>query len=319
MSTTQRFGVAELIEKYRSRSLSRWEFFQTLAYLTGSVALAHEVMLREGFAAEWEAYNWPDAATEQGQQAGPPPPTPKESIAAGEQRLPAAVSAEWVKYKSQEFEITGYLAKPKSDAAVGAIIVIHENRGLTEFVLDMAQRWAGQNMVALAPDLLSRAGGTANFATMNDAGGAIRNLDRAGVMADLHSSVKFLMGRADVKKTKIGVTGFCWGGANTWNFAAECHDIVFAMPFYGRPPELEKLASINCPVNAVYAENDQGVNQNLDAVEAKMKELGKAYTWKKYPGTQHAFMNFTSPQRYNAEQAKAAWDDVTSFVKKITG
>jgi dienelactone hydrolase len=67
----------------------------------------------------------------------------------------------------------------------------------------------------------------------------------------------------------------------------------------------------------VFAEQDQRVNQNLDAVEAKMKELGKSFEKRIYPGTQHAFMNFTNPGRYNADQATVAWADVTAFVKKM--
>jgi carboxymethylenebutenolidase len=315
MNTAVATALDRLIENYREGSLSRRDFFQRLAYLTGSIVLAHEIMLDSGLAAEWEIYNWPDPPAQQGQ----PAPTPKESIAAGEQRLPGQAQAEWVKYPSGEFQIGGYLARPKTGTSFASIIIIHENRGLTEFVIDMAQRWAGEGLLAIAPDLLSRAGGTAGFATMQDAGQGIGKLVRADVVSDLHATVAYLKSRADVKKNKIGITGFCWGGANTFNFATESKDLLFAVPFYGRAPEMEKLANIVCPVFAVYAELDQGVNANLDEVEAKMKELGKTYTRKMYPGAQHAFMNYTSPQRYNAEQAKAAWVDVTDFVKKTIG
>ncbi len=320
MSTAQRFGVSELIQNYRAGTMNRWEFFQTLAYLTGSIMLAQEVMLQEGFAAEWEAYNWPEQAAQPGQQPqGPPPPTPKESIEAGEKRLPAGVAAEWVKYKSGDIEVGGYLAKPKSGTPGGAIIVIHENRGLTEFVLDMAQRWAGENLVALAPDLLSRLGGTQSFATTAEAGGGIGKLERPNVVLDLHATAAYLKSRSEVKGKKTGLTGFCWGGGNTFNFITESKEIAFAMPFYGPPPPLEKAESIVCAINAVFAENDQRVNQNVEAFAAKMKELGKPFAYKMYPGTQHAFMNFTSPQRYNAEQAKAAWEDVRAFAKQQVG
>jgi carboxymethylenebutenolidase len=277
-------------------------------------------MLEEGFAAEWEAYNWPEHAAQPGQQLqGPPQPTPKESIAAGEKRLPENVSAEWVKYKSGDIEVSGYLARPKVGSSFAAIIVIHENRGLTEFVLDMAQRWAGEGLVALAPDLLSRVGGTAGFATMQEAGGGIGRLERPNVVLDLHATLAYLKSRTDVKKDKIGVSGFCWGGGNSFNFATESKELAFAMPFYGAPPALEKAENIACPIYGVFAESDQRINQNLEPFAAKMKELGKPFDYKIYPGTQHAFMNFTNPGRYNAEQAKMAWEDVRAFVKKMVG
>jgi len=305
-------ALRRLMEQYRSGEIPRREFFQRLAFLTGSILLAHEFMFKEGFASEWETFNWPDPPA----QAGQTQPTPAESIAAGEKRLPPALKAEWVKYPSGDIEVGGYLARPASGAAFAAIIVIHENRGLTEFVLDIAQRWAGEGLLALAPDCLSRVGGTQKFESMQAAGQGISQLNRPDVVADLHATVRYLKSRNDVRKDRIGVSGFCWGGGHTFNFATESKELAFAVPFYGPPPALEKLESIACPIFAVFAEQDQRVNANVDAVEAKMKELGKSFEKKMYPGTQHAFMNFTNPQRYNAEQAKIAWADVTAFVKK---
>jgi carboxymethylenebutenolidase len=317
MTIVQQSGsvsVDTVIETYRGGGMSRREFFQALAFVTGSIAMAREIMLAEGFAAEWEAYNWPEPAAQPGQA----PPTPKESITAGEKRLPPQVTSEWVQYPSGSFEIAAYVARPKSGTAFPALIVIHENRGLTEFVLDMAQRWAAEGLVALAPDLLSRLGGTASFATMQEANQAIGKLERPGVVEDLHATTKFLQSRKDARKEMIGVSGFCWGGGNTFNFTTESKDVAFAVPFYGSPPPPERAERIACPIYAVFAENDARINQNIPAFEAKMKELGKPFTFKIYPGTQHAFMNFTNPDRYNAEQAKVAWADVTAFVKKMT-
>lgn len=312
MATMQRTVVEQLSEEYRAGKISRRELFQKAAYALGSILLAQQFMLEYGFASEWEAYNWPDAQDQ-------PPPTPAESIKAGEARLPANVQAEWVKYAGGAGEVGGYLARPKTGTSFAAIIVIHENRGLTEFVLDMAQRWAAEGMLAVAPDFLSPVGGTAKFATMQEAGQGIGQLNRDGVMADLAGTVKFLQGRKEVKKDKIGVSGFCWGGGNTWAFATRSKEIAFAMPFYGGAPPLDQLANISCPMFAVYAEQDTRINANMEEVTAKMAELGKNYAKKVYPGAQHAFMNFTSPQRYNAEQAKIAWADVTAFVKKTIG
>lgn len=303
--------VQSLIRQYRGGDMSRREFFQKLAFVTGSILLAQQVMLEEGFASEMEIYDWPDAQDQ-------PPPTPKESIAAGEKRLPAQVAAEWVEYPSGDVKVGAYLAKPKSGGPFPAIIVIHENRGLTEFVLDIAQRWALEGLLAVAPDCLSRAGGTAKFESMDAARQGIGQLDRAGVIADLLATVEFIKSRSDARKNKIGVSGFCWGGANTFNLATESKELAFAVPFYGAMRNLDRVANIQCPVFAVYAENDQGVNANLDDLEAKMKEQGKEYTRRVYPGTGHAFMNFTGT-RYNAEQAKIAWAEVTTFVKKVIG
>jgi carboxymethylenebutenolidase len=307
--TAARTTVENLIAEYRRGGMARREFFQKLAYATGSLLVAHQIMLEEGFAYEWEAYCWPE-------QEGQAPPTPRESIAAGEKRKPANVDAEWVKYPSGDIEMGGYLAKPKSGAPFAGIIVVHENRGLTEFVLDMAQRWASEGLLALAPDCLSRLGGTQSFDSMQSAGGGIGKLQRDDVLADLKATLAYLRSRPDVKKDKVGITGFCWGGGQTFRMAVAAPDLAFAAPFYGPPPAVEELDKIQCPIHGTFAESDQRVNANLDAVEAKMKELGKTFHKRIFPGTQHAFMNFTGP-RYNAEQAKAAWAEVTAFAKKV--
>lgn len=319
MIDTQQTQVEGLVQEYRAGGLSRREFFQKLAFATGSILIAQQIMIDEGFAAYWESFEWADQAPQPGQTPQAPPPTPSESIAAGEKRLPESIRSEWVKYKSAEFEIGGYLARSKKAGALPAIIVIHENRGLTEFVLEMAQRWAGEGLVAIAVDCLSRAGGTQKFESMQAAGAGIQALNREGVIADLHATVAYLKSRDDVKKDKIGVTGFCWGGGNTFRFATESQELTFAMPFYGPAPALEKLEAVKCPIFGVFGENDARINASLPAAEAKLKELGKQFTFKIYPGADHAFMNFTSPQRYNAEQARAAWADVTAFVKKVVG
>lgn len=303
-------AVENLIQDYRRGGLSRREFFQKLAFVTGSILLAHEIMLAEGLASYWEAYDWP--SQEAAQQ--PPPPTPRESIAAGEKRLPDTVTAEWVNFPSGEFRIGAYLARPKSAGPHPAMIVIHENRGLTEFVLDITQRWASEGFLALAVDFLSRVGGTQKFDSMQAAGEGIRSLQRTGVMEDLHAAVAYLKSRKDVRKDVIGVTGFCWGGGNSFAFATESKEIAFAMPFYGPPPPVERAENISVPIRAVFAENDERVNANIDAFAARMKELGKPFDYKLYPGTAHAFMNFTGP-RYNEEQSRIAWADVTAFAK----
>jgi len=305
MKTTME-GTDQLIHSYKAGEISRREFFQRLAFLLGSVALAYQFMIEEGFASEWEIYSWPD----------PQGLTPQQSIEAGEKRLPASVKAEWVKYPSEEFEIISYVARPATGTTFPAIIVIHENRGLTEFVIDIAQRWATEGLVAIAVDFLSRVGGTGKFETMDAARRGIGQLTRPGVVADLHATMKYLKSRGDVRHDKIGVSGFCWGGGHSFNFAVESREVAFAMPFYGSPPAVDRVDAIGCPIYGVFAESDARINQNLDPVAARMKELGKNFSYKIYPGTQHAFMNFTNEGRYNAEQAKIAWADVVAFVKQ---
>jgi carboxymethylenebutenolidase len=86
--------------------------------------------------------------------------------------------------------------------------------------------------------------------------------------------------------------------------------------FYGRPRPLERLEKIQAPVLSHYGEKDPGVNQDIPATEAAMKQYGKSYTYKIYSGAQHGFHTATSPERYHPEAAKEAWSKTLEFFKK---
>ncbi len=302
-------SVDQLFASYRSGEISRREFFQRLAYVTGSLMAAQQIMsATDPFIPPWD-----DPVFQQ-----PGGPTPKESIAAGEAKVPENVQTEWAKYKNADLEITGYLARPKTAGSYPTMIVIHENRGLTEFVLEIAKRWAGEGFVALAPDFLSRRGGTAGFESMNAASQGIGTLKREEVVSDLHATVSYLKTRSEVKKDRIAVSGFCWGGGQTFNFATESKDLVCAVVFYGiQPNPIDKMANLSCPVFGIYGELDTRINAGIPEVESAAAKYKKSYEKKVYPGANHAFMNFTGP-RYDEAAAKDAWATAVTFVKKHT-
>jgi carboxymethylenebutenolidase len=300
---------SELIKSYSSGEISRRELFQKLAFVAGSLMAAQEIMASTApFVPPWM-----DPIFQQ--QAGP---TPKESIAAGEARVPENVETEWVKYRSGDVEMTGYLARPKAGGSHPAIIIIHENRGLTEFVLEIAKRWAAEGFIGLAPDFLSRRGGTANFASMAAAGEGIGTLKKEEVVSDLHATVTYLKTRKEVKGGRLVVSGFCWGGGHSFNFATESKELKAALVFYGiQPNPIDKIANLGCPVLGIYGELDTRIDAGIPDVEAAAAKYGKKYEKKIYTGANHAFMNFTGP-RYDEAAAKDAWATVVAFVKKQT-
>jgi carboxymethylenebutenolidase len=115
----------------------------------------------------------------------------------------------------------------------------------------------------------------------------------------------------------IGLTGFCWGGQQAFNAATQVRGLKAVVVYYGRtpnPPEL--LEKIEAPILAHYGGEDKGISGGVPATEEAMKKYNKSYTYKIYPGAQHAFNNDTTPDRYHAEAAKEAWGKTLEFFKK---
>jgi carboxymethylenebutenolidase len=281
-----------LVERLRKEEgLSRREFIQRSALLTGS--LTASVAITDSFGSS-KAY----AA-----QVDPSDP---------------ALASSDVKFNSTDgTSVSGYLTRPKGDGTYPAIVVIHENRGLNEHIRDVARRLAKDGYVALAPDLLSRQGGTRSFPNDEAVTAGIGKLDEESITKDLTGAINYLKGEKFVRANKIGVVGFCWGGGNTLLITTRNKDLAAAVVYYGRNPKnLEDVKNINAAVLGNYGEKDTGITSQVPKLEEAMKQHGKSFEYKIYPGAPHAFNNDTNPERYNAEAAKEAWARTLDFFKK---
>ena len=194
----------------------------------------------------------------------------------------------------------------------GAVLVIHENRGLTDHIKSVAARLAGDGYSALAVDLLSEEGGSATVGEDN-AGAALNAAGQPRLLADLKSSLDELARRQP--GVKLGVIGFCFGGTQTWALLATPESrLAAAAPFYGTIDPAADLSGTKAAVLGVYGELDQRVNATRDAATAALEKAGLTHGIKTYPGANHAFFNNT-PGRPNYEptQAEAAYADVLDW------
>ena len=209
----------------------------------------------------------------------------------------------------------GYLSRPKNGTSLGAVIVIHENRGLVDHIKDVARRFAKDGFAALAPDLLQRTGGSDQFAKPEDAIAAIQKLSPDGVVEDLTSAFNYLKGQNFVNG-KIGVVGYCWGGGQSLNFATKCKDLKAAVVYYGRNPNpLDQVQNIPCPVLGNYGEDDPNIMPGVEPLKEALQKYGKSADIKVYPGAKHAFNNNNNADRYHPEAAKDAWKRTVDFYK----
>ena len=148
----------------------------------------------------------------------------------------ARLTAGRVAFPGSSGEVKGYVARPKGDAKLPGVIVIHENRGLTPHIQDVARRAALAGYVALAPDLMSAIGGTPSDEQQAITEFAKMNIDVAA--ADAIKCVAFLKGRPDATG-RIGAVGFCWGGGMVNRLATLAPDLNAGVAFYGVAPPLE--------------------------------------------------------------------------------
>jgi len=201
-------------------------------------------------------------------------------------------------------QMRGYLVTPAKQGPFGAVLVVHENRGLNPYVKDVARRAAVAGFLALAPDALYPVGG---YPGNDEDGKALqRTLDAGKIHVDMLNSAKFLRAHA-ASNGRLGVTGFCFGGGVSNFLAVEMGEsLQAAAPFYGRQPDLERVGEIRAELVIHYAENDPRVNENKDAYDAALSAAGVKHETFVYPGTRHGFHNDSTP-RYDPAAAALAW------------
>ncbi len=201
---------------------------------------------------------------------------------------------EWVDVQRGERKLRCFIAFPETKDPAPAVLVIHENKGLTDWVRSVADRLAEAGVIAIAPDLLSgqgpEGGNTDGFESTDAATKAIYALDPAEVTADLSAAADHVLALPACNR-ELGVAGFCWGGAQTFQFATEREDLAAAYVFYGSPPKDDgALAKITCPVYGFYGEDDARITSTVSATAEAMKSAGKTFEPVIYPGAGHGFL-----------------------------
>ena len=209
-------------------------------------------------------------------------------------------------------EMKGYMARPKGDEKLPAVLVVHENRGLNPHIEDVTRRIALQGFLAMAPDALSASGGTPPVE--KDAIDMIRELDMKKTLQDFVAAAAYLKTNPQ-SSGKVGVVGFCWGGAMANQLAVNSQDIDAAVPYYGRQPKSEEVPKIKASLLLHYGGEDKRINEGIPEYEAALKKAGVNYQIYVYEGAQHAFNNDTNTARYHEEAAKLAWKRTIDFFK----
>jgi carboxymethylenebutenolidase len=279
--------LKDLYREYQEGKISRREFMQKAIIITGSLAAANSFV----------------GSLAQAAQSAPDDP---------------AILTHNVEYQGKAGPVLAYLARPVKAGKYPAMIVIHENQGLNDHIRDIARRLAKEGFVALAPDYLSRQGGTMKANPKGEGLAKIREMvPWQNVAEDTEAGFAYLKVLPDVRADQQGLIGFCWGGEMTFATATQIPTLDAVVVYYGRSPDpLDLVKNIRAPVMAHYGEKDPGVNKGIPDTEAAMKKFNKTYDYKIYSGAQHAFNNDVNPGRYDATASKEAWERTLAFLKK---
>jgi len=276
--------IINLYDEYTHKPLTRQEFLKRLALLAGgtTAALALLPLLESNYAS---------AAITHSDE----------------------LFTEYITYPGVPNTVTAYVARPKPEKKYAAVVVIHENRGLTPHIEDVARRAANAGYLAIAPNALSAIGKTP--ANEDEARQWFSELKPEDSLQNFKNAFTYLPTRKDYNGN-VGCVGFCWGGAMANTLAVNIPELKAAVAFYGRQPAAEDVAKIKAALQLHYAGEDERVNAGMAAYEEALKKNNIVYEQYVYEGAQHAFHNDTSAARYNEAAAKLAWSRTLEFFAK---
>ena len=226
------------------------------------------------------------------------------------------MSGELVTFPSNGHECQGYLAKPASGRGPG-IVVIQEWWGLNDNIKDIANRFAAEGFVALAPDLYH--GKVA--AEPDEAGKLMMAMKIDEAVQDLTGSVDYLKNLPAATGDKIGCAGWCMGGGLSLYLATQKPEIGACVSYYGVIPGAQPdFSKIQGAVLGHYAEHDDWAPPAATReLEMKLKSLGKDAEFFVYPDTSHGFFNDTRAEVHAAEASKLSWERTLAFYRKYLG
>jgi len=217
--------------------------------------------------------------------------------------------SEWVTVKHDGRNVETLVVYPESKDKRPVVLVIHEIFGLSDWAQELADEVAAAGYIAVAPDLLSgmapNGGRTKDFPT--GVTEAVSKLNPDQVTADMNAAADYAL-KLPAANGKLYVTGFCWGGGQSFRFATNRGDLSAAFVFYGAPPTQDAMARIKAPVYGFYAGNDARIDATIPDTVSAMKAEGKTYEPVTYDGAGHGFMRAGEAPDANDANKKARDD-----------
>ncbi len=301
MTPLQRYIAEEIATDHVDGLMSRREAIRRLALIGVGAAAATSLIAA---CASGETPDAPGTSSGAATETAPPP---------GSDTMVQTEPVTWTGPRGELQGAWAAAATPK-----GAVLVIHENKGLTDWARSVAGRFAGIGYSGLAIDLLSADGGTATFSDPAEATAALSKISPQDFMADLKSGIAELQRRTP--GVKVAAVGFCMGGGLVWQLlAAGEPQLAAAVPFYGPSPDgADFSGSTGVAVLGFYGSKDARVNATKDAAQQALDEAGLVNELVVEEGADHAFFNDTG-ERYDPAAAADAWKRIGAWFTTHVG
>jgi len=225
-------------------------------------------------------------------------------------------------------QLPAYRAMPAGKTRAATILVVQEIFGVHEHIKDVCRRFAQQGYLAIAPELYSREGDVSKLKEFKDILAIVSKVPDAQVASDLDATVAWAATQGG-DTARLGVTGFCWGGRQTWLYAAHNPAVRAGVAWYGRlagptnerqtAHPIERAATLKAPVLGLYGGADTGIP--LDTVEAMKVALSTGSDAAQrseivvYPDAKHAFFADYRPS-YDAASAADGWQRCLGWLRQ---
>jgi carboxymethylenebutenolidase len=226
-----------------------------------------------------------------------------------------------VTYRSGADSIRAWLVYPERKTNAPVIVVVHEIFGPTPWVRAVADQFAKEGYIAIAPDLLTMKGlPNATDSVPSDlATAAIRTLNADDVQRYIDATAAYAMALPSAVK-KYGIVGFCWGGGVSFEHAVRSPSLGASVVYYGVSPKTESLTSVKAPVLGLYGGSDARVGATVPPADSAMRALGKTFTHYSYEGAAHGFLRQQSGQAgANLTATQQAWPATIAWFRRYLG
>lgn len=293
--------IIYLYDRYTHGTMRRRVFLKKLAGLAGGAAAASLMLpLLEG-----------------GDGAAAADTHEKKKMPPDVQPSPDIIQFGDITYPGASGPMKAHLARTtRFSGRVPTILVVHQNKGLSEHIRAVTREFARQGFLAIAPDALSPLGGAPK--DLSRGRDMIRQLDRETTIRDFMAGLDFARGHP-ASNGRIGVVGFCWGGSMVGQLVVRVPTLNAGVVYYGSPPPSEEVSKIKARLMLHYAGLDTRIGARVPAFEEALKAAGTDYQLFTYEGAHHAFNNDTQPARYNKAAAKLAWRRTVGFFHETLG
>jgi len=267
----------------------------------------------------------PDAARDAARQAADLP----AGAADAESRLAKSPRhGEWAMVKVGSDSVRAWVVYPQVSGKAPVVVVVHEIFGLTNWARAVADQFAADGFIAIAPDLLTGkiSPTIPDSALRAQAPALIRTLDAAEIQRKLDAVAKYAMAFPSAQK-KYGIVGFCWGGGISFAHAAHAGaspEFGASVVYYGTPPAADQLANVHAPVLGLYGGTDARIALTVPGTDSAMKALGRTYEHTIFPGAAHGFLRAQTQEdgsimQANLDATKKAWPMTIAWFRKYLG